>query len=163
MAANPLTSTRIVQITLLIPFLILLAYCGTHRAWWTDIDGAIAIGGTSHILHRFSKDDLINLCLVIAAIPTLALSLTNTLLPFKLRTSINLAIEILLFFLWATAVGLMLRPKTGCDDSKNQYRDDDGGRCDPTGQWTLETKWLLRQNQPLWKWNLGAGFAAVEA
>ena len=42
--------TRILQLLLAIAFLILICYCGTHRGWWTNINGPLAVGGTSLLL-----------------------------------------------------------------------------------------------------------------
>lgn len=37
--------SRIGQLAFAIGFLIILSYCGVHRAWWNNINGAIAVGG----------------------------------------------------------------------------------------------------------------------
>ena len=36
---------RIGQLAIAIGFLILICYSGTHRGWWRNINGAIAVGG----------------------------------------------------------------------------------------------------------------------
>lgn len=36
---------RIGQLAFAIGFLILISYAGTHRGWWGNINGALAVGG----------------------------------------------------------------------------------------------------------------------
>lgn len=42
---------RIAQLVLSIGFLILISYAGTHRGWWKDINGALAVGGKHFSSH----------------------------------------------------------------------------------------------------------------
>ncbi len=44
---NPrlLLVSRLVQLVFAIAFLIVIAWCNTHKADWIGIDGAVALGG----------------------------------------------------------------------------------------------------------------------
>lgn len=37
---------RIAELVFGLGFLILICYAGVHRGWWTNINGALAVGGT---------------------------------------------------------------------------------------------------------------------
>ncbi|KAI4118372.1 MAG: hypothetical protein LQ338_007413 [Usnochroma carphineum] len=104
--SNPkvLYSTRLAQLVLGILFLVLICYDGTHRSWWTSINGALAVG-------------------VIASIFTLATTVYSIFAhhrsnPFSGGTTTitlaRIAAEVLVFLLWVASAALMLRPRGGC-------------------------------------------------
>lgn len=52
---------RILQFVLSIIFLILICYSGTHRQWWTNINGALALGGDALPVAPFYIPPMTNL------------------------------------------------------------------------------------------------------
>lgn len=57
----------------------------------------------------------------------------------------------------------MLRHKSGCDKEKGQLgKWDDKDACFPKGGSHTATHYWHNE-QPLWKWDLGAAFAVLEA
>lgn len=47
--ASTLYGFRILQLAVAIPFLVLICWCGVHRAWWNNINGTLGIGGKFHL------------------------------------------------------------------------------------------------------------------
>lgn len=40
---------RLIQLAFAIGVLVLVSYAGTHHGWWSNIQGGIALGGSSHL------------------------------------------------------------------------------------------------------------------
>ena len=155
--SNPKTLyfTRIAQFLFSAGFLILICYSGTHRGWWTSINGPLAVG-------------------VISSIFTFALTLHNLIThhlksnPFSggsvTRTIIRLTTEALVFLLWIATAVLMLRPKGGCpepDQANGSYpyhdTKDNLNVCA-----TSETTGYEWTNQPRTEWNIAIAFDFIE-
>ncbi|KAL8935628.1 MAG: hypothetical protein Q9216_005334, partial [Gyalolechia sp. 2 TL-2023] len=142
--------TRIAQLVLGIVFLVLICYDGTHRAWWRNINGPLAVGVITSIA-----------TFVVTAYSIFTHHRSN---PFSGGTATitiaRIAAEVLVCLLWIASAALMLRPRGGCEqkhpptdvDTETQYcwNDDwkDGKRYD---------------DQPIATWNTGIAIALVEA
>lgn len=153
---------RIAQLVFGIGFLILICYAGTHRGWWKNINGALAVGGTfqPHLL----APTPIDLFSVITFILTLAVTVHTIWTyhrssPFtghgKTFTFVRLGVEALVFLLWIATAALMLRGKGGC-----RYSRTDNGLdwC-----WDKEGDTGIRTTErPLVSWNVAVAFTFVE-
>ena len=164
MAGKVLYFTRIAQLLFGIGFLILIADASVHRGWWDNINGAVAVGGKSQeitLLETVANNTFI---IVIATVFTFALTLHTIIThhlnknPFSggssIRTILRLVIEVLAFFLWIAAAGLMLRNKTGCyvrTIKGIEYCAHDDVNKDK-----------LHSDRPLARWDIGIAFAFVE-
>ena len=42
---------RLVQTFFCTAFLVLVCYAGTHRGWWNNLNGPLALGGQSPLSH----------------------------------------------------------------------------------------------------------------
>ncbi|KAL8746547.1 MAG: hypothetical protein Q9184_007730, partial [Pyrenodesmia sp. 2 TL-2023] len=151
--SNPriLYFTRIAQLLLGIIFLVLICYGGTHRAWWRNINGPLAVG-------------------VISSIFTFAVTVYSIFThhrsnPFSGGTATitiaRIAAEVLVFLLWVASAALMLRPRGGCeqkhpptigDDTKSQYCWNDA--------WKDGKKY---DDQPIVTWNIAIAISLIEA
>ncbi|KAI4226064.1 MAG: hypothetical protein LQ349_006947 [Xanthoria aureola] len=109
--SNPklLYFVRIGQLVFGLIFLVLICYDGTHRAWWSSINGPLAVG-------------------VISSIFTFAITVHSIFThhrsnPFSggstIYTIARLAAEVLVFLLWVASAALMLRPRAGCDAKRS--------------------------------------------
>lgn len=154
---------RIAQLVFGIGFLILVCYAGTHRGWWRNINGALAVGGmfSSHLLASASPVDFF---LVIAVIFTLAVTVHSIWTfhrsnPFtghgKTFTFVRLGVEVLVILLWIATASLMLRGKGGCRHVQNNNgldwcfdKEDDTG--------------IRLTERPLVSWNVAVALAFVE-
>ncbi|KAL8772808.1 MAG: hypothetical protein Q9209_002153 [Squamulea sp. 1 TL-2023] len=95
---------RIGQLLFGILFLVLICYDGTHRSWWNNINGPLAVGVISSIF-----------TFAITAHSIFTHHRSN---PFSggsaTYTIARLAAEVLVFLLWVASAALMLRPRGGC-------------------------------------------------
>ena len=48
---------RIAQLAFSLAFLVLICWSGVHRAWWTNINGALAVGGKAILLNLLLEAD----------------------------------------------------------------------------------------------------------
>ncbi|KAI4251214.1 MAG: hypothetical protein LQ352_004986, partial [Teloschistes flavicans] len=110
---------RIIQLILGVLFLVLICYDGTHRSWWTGINGALAVG-------------------VIASIFTFAVTVHTIFThhrsnPFSggsaMYTIARILAEVVVFLLWIAAVGVMIRDLKHPSGCQNFLPSDD----DPKG------------------------------
>lgn len=145
---NLLYYLRCFQLCFALAFLIVLCWCGVHRAWWNNITGALAIGVITTI---------ITFAIIGHAIFTQIRS--N---PFSSRGSVyqivRLLVEVVTFLLWIATVVLMLRPKGGCE--ARGLADDGRDSCYqnvPDGKWEH-----YYTDQPKTRWLIAVAFAIVE-
>ncbi|KAL8703245.1 MAG: hypothetical protein Q9201_003578 [Fulgogasparrea decipioides] len=141
---------RLAQLALGIIFLVLICYDGTHRSWWTTVNGALAVG-------------------VIASIFTFAVTIHTIFThhrsnPFSggstTYTIARLAAEVLVFLLWVASAALMLRPRGGCENKGTAKEDPKG----PQYCWNHEGKDPKRFNsQPIVTWDVAIALSLVEA
>ncbi|KAI4270486.1 MAG: hypothetical protein LQ337_006648 [Flavoplaca oasis] len=143
---------RIGQLVFGILFLVLICYDGTHRAWWSSIDGPLAVG-------------------VISSIFTFAITIHSIFThhrsnPFSggsaTYTIARLAAEVLVFLLWVASAALMLRPRQGCDikeaATEGSYRGQDV--CFRRGDDDFA---ILFDDQPITTWYIAIAASLVEA
>ncbi|KAL8909005.1 MAG: hypothetical protein Q9207_000456 [Kuettlingeria erythrocarpa] len=146
--------TRIAQLLLGIIFLVLICYDGTHRAWWTSINGPLAVG-------------------VIASIFTFAVTVYSIFThhrsnPFSGGTATitiaRIAAEVLVFLVWVASAALMLRPREGCGQKRAPDQGSDKGiqYCRPLGS-TDENAWKRYNDQPIVTWNVAIAVSLIEA
>ncbi|KAL9587203.1 MAG: hypothetical protein Q9203_003590 [Teloschistes exilis] len=147
---------RIVQLVLGVLFLVLICYDGTHRSWWTGINGALAVG-------------------VIASIFTFAVSVHTIFThhrsnPFSggsaIYTIARLLAETVVFLLWVAAAGVMIRDvkhPSGCEIFGPSREDMKG----PTYCWRDPVKSEKNprryDSRPLKTWDTAIAAALVEA
>ncbi|KAI4102688.1 MAG: hypothetical protein L6R37_004219 [Teloschistes peruensis] len=147
---------RIIQLVLGVLFLVLICYDGTHRSWWTGINGALAVG-------------------VIASIFTFAVSIHTIFThhrsnPFSggsaIYTIARLLAEIVVFLLWIAAVGVMIRDvkhPSGCEIFAPSEKDMKG----PAYCWKDPVKSEINprryDSRPLKTWDTAIAAALVEA
>ncbi|KAI4203598.1 MAG: hypothetical protein LQ350_001788 [Teloschistes chrysophthalmus] len=148
---------RIIQLILGVLFLVLICYDGTHRSWWTGINGALAVG-------------------VIASIFTFAVSVHTIFThhrsnPFSggsaMYTIARLLAEIVVFLLWIAAAGVMIRDVKhpgGCENFGPDTNHKDG----PNYCWRVpfpktESNPRRYDSRPLKTWDTAIAAALVEA
>ena len=159
---------RLIQLAFAIGVLVTVSYAGTHKGWWSNIQGGIAVGGMIGIPTVLLKQtcSLTAPVLVIAFLFTLLLSIHTIIThhrnsnPFsatgKFYTILRVLFEVLALLLWIAAAGLMLRPKAGCEETASKdgvtacYGPKGG---DPRG---------LIGDKPTITWSLGIAFSFVE-
>ncbi|MCJ1262333.1 hypothetical protein MMC22_002203 [Lobaria immixta] len=141
---------RIAQLLLSIGFLILICYAGTHRGWWKEINGALAIG-------------------VITSILTFAVTVHTIVShhrgnPFadkgKIFTFVRLGVEALTILLWIASATLMLRHKKGCDPRR--VRGDGQNTCWNGEKDFEDNDGIAWTDQPLITWDIAIAFSFVE-
>ncbi|KAL8954659.1 MAG: hypothetical protein Q9193_007151 [Seirophora villosa] len=140
--------TRIAQLLLGIAFLVLVCYSGTHRAWWTSVNGPLAVG-------------------VIASIFTFAVTIYSIFTyhrsnPFSggsaTITIARLAAEVVVFLLWVASAALMLRPRGGCE---NKHKRIDGNTVFCWNDAWEDGK--RYDNQPIRTWDTAIAISLIEA
>ncbi|KAL8998403.1 MAG: hypothetical protein Q9169_002531 [Polycauliona sp. 2 TL-2023] len=143
---------RIAQLLLGLVFLVLICYDGTHRAWWTSINGPLAVGVISSIF-----------TFAITAHSIFTHHRSN---PFSggsaTYTIARLAAEVLVFLLWVASAALMLRPREGCDyqDSPRDGPFKDQNFCFRNGD---DKDHGLHSNQPIVTWTVAIVVSLIEA
>ncbi|KAL8639663.1 MAG: hypothetical protein Q9226_008846 [Calogaya cf. arnoldii] len=143
---------RIGQLLLGIAFLILICYDGTHRAWWNNINGPLAVGVISSIF-----------TFAITAHSIFTYHRSN---PFSggsaTYTITRLAAEILVFLLWVASAALMLRPREGCE-IKGPVPDGEYKGQQVCGRMG-DTKYArLFNDQPIVTWYIAIAVSLIEA
>ncbi|KAI4280681.1 MAG: hypothetical protein L6R38_004257 [Xanthoria sp. 2 TBL-2021] len=143
---------RIGQLLLGVLFLVLICYDGTHRAWWSSINGPLAVGVISSILTF--------------AITVHSIFTHHRSNPFSggstTYTIARLAAEILVFLLWVASAALMLRKREGCDYKKPADQGAYKGKqiCYREG----DDKYArLYDDQPIVTWTVAIAVSLVEA
>ncbi|KAL8840800.1 MAG: hypothetical protein Q9176_003647 [Flavoplaca citrina] len=150
---------RIGQLIFGILFLVLICYDGTHRAWWSSIDGPLAVGVISSI---FTFAITIH-SMYVKAQDSFTHHRSN---PFSggsaTYTIARLAAEVLVFLLWVASAALMLRPREGCDFKEaapeGSYKGQD--ICFRTGDDDFA---ILFDDQPITTWYIAIAASLVEA
>ncbi|KAL8751167.1 MAG: hypothetical protein Q9199_006609 [Rusavskia elegans] len=143
---------RIGQLLSGVLFLVLICYDGTHRAWWSSINGPLAVG-------------------VISSIFTFAITVHSIFThhrsnPFSggstTYTIARLVAEILVFLLWVASAALMLRKHEGCDYKNPAEQGAYKGKqiCYRKG----DDKYArLYDDQPIVTWTVAIAVSLVEA
>ncbi|KAL8805770.1 MAG: hypothetical protein Q9223_003835 [Gallowayella weberi] len=155
--SNPkiLYFVRIAQLLFGIAFLVLVCYDGTHRAWWNNINGPLAVGVISSIF-----------TLAITAHSIFTHHRSN---PFSggsnLYTIARLVAEILVFLLWVASAALMLRPRGGCEnkgaiEKGKGYQFEGQQACYRTDNGDYMR---LYSDQPIKTWIVAIALALIEA
>ncbi|KAL8943721.1 MAG: hypothetical protein Q9211_000892 [Gyalolechia sp. 1 TL-2023] len=143
--------TRIAQLVLAIIFLVLLCYGGTHRAWWRNINGPLAVG-------------------VITSIFTFAITAYSIFSHYRSNpfsggtatiTIARVTAEVAVFLLWVASAALMIRPRGGCEQ---KHPPISGG--DTKAQYCWNDDWKdgkKYDDQPIATWNTGIAISLLEA
>ncbi|KAL8852434.1 MAG: hypothetical protein Q9221_002664 [Calogaya cf. arnoldii] len=141
---------RIAQLLLGIVFLVLICYDGTHRAWWNNINGPLAVGVISSIF-----------TFAITAHSIFTHHRSN---PFSggstTYTIARLAAEVLVFLLWVASAALMLRPRGGCDFKAPA---EDGAFKGKQFCLRGDDYYKLYDDQPIVTWYIAIAVSLVEA
>lgn len=173
---NPkvLYGTRIAQLLLGIAFLVLVCYSGTHRAWWTSVNGPLAVGVIASIftfavtiysMYVSARPDCP--CRSLRAFlrhggvdrlaPRFSHHRSN---PFSGGTATitiaRLAVEVVVFLLWVATAALMLRPRGGCE---NKHKPTETVFC-WNDAWADPKRY---DNQPIRTWDTAIGISLIEA
>ncbi|KAL9019515.1 MAG: hypothetical protein Q9185_003215 [Variospora sp. 1 TL-2023] len=152
---NPkfLYGTRYGQLVLGIIFLVMICYSGTHRAWWTSVNGPLAVG-------------------VIASIFTFAVTIYSIFThhrsnPFSGGTTIitiaRIVAEVLVFLLWVASAALMLRPRGGCE---NKHKPIEGSPEALNTVYCWNDAWQdpkRYDDQPIRYWDTAIVISLIEA
>ncbi|KAL8832810.1 MAG: hypothetical protein Q9170_004732 [Blastenia crenularia] len=167
--SNPkiLYAARIAQLVLGILFLVLICYDGTHRSWWRNINGPLAVGViTSIFTFAISIYSMYVQTLSTHSPPKAPhLFITHRSNPFSggtlTITIARIAAEVLVFFLWVASAALMLRPRGGCE---NKHKPTEG--TDLNSQYCWNDAWKNGKkydDQPIKTWDVGIAVALIEA
>ncbi|KAL9598678.1 MAG: hypothetical protein Q9219_004347 [cf. Caloplaca sp. 3 TL-2023] len=170
-----LYATRIAQLVVGILFLVLICYDGTHRSWWRNINGPLAVGVIASIF-TFAITAY-SMC-VYSRLPTVASLREAQFLnshrfshhrsnPFSGGTTTitlaRLAAELVLFLLWVASAALMLRPRGGCEQ---KHRATEGTPEQLKTMYCWNDAWKdgkRYDDQPIKTWDTGIAVALLEA
>ncbi|MCJ1343853.1 hypothetical protein MMC31_002050 [Peltigera leucophlebia] len=129
---------RIAELVFGLVFLILICYAGVHRGWWTNINGALAVGVITSV--------------ITFGVTGYGIFLHHRQNPFaggsKLATLARVFAEIITALLWVATATLMLRHKGGCEN-----RSIDGIYCRANKKWV---------DRPLVTWTVAIAFSFVQ-
>lgn len=153
--SNPkvLYFTRVAQLVLGIIFLVLICYDGTHRSWWRNINGPLAVGVISAIF-----------TFVVTAYSIFTHHRSN---PFSggstMITLARIAAEILVLLLWIASAALMLRPRGGCEQ-KHKAKTGTEEQLKTMYCWNDAWKDGKRyDDQPIKTWDTAIALSLIEA